>query len=217
MSLKNADIILFDCDSTLTRIEGIDELGRRAGLETELRPLTNAAMNGELRLEEVYARRLEMIRPRQSDILWLGEAYIDALTKGAIEVIQALQQQKKRVHIISGGLKPAVEILAQHLSVADEQVHAVDIFFDKDGNYLGYDENAPLVHTGGKKTVSAELVKGGLNAVIIGDGFTDYEASQENVHFIGFGGVVHREAVENVSRYYIKEASLLPLLDILID
>jgi phosphoserine phosphatase len=35
--------VCFDCDSTLSRIEGIDELARRAGLEQEIAPLTDAA------------------------------------------------------------------------------------------------------------------------------------------------------------------------------
>ena len=47
------DIVCFDCDSTLSKIEGIDELGRQSGLYDELVGLTNAAMNGELALEDV--------------------------------------------------------------------------------------------------------------------------------------------------------------------
>ncbi len=41
------DIICFDCDSTLSKIEGIDELGRRVNMLDEMAILTNAAMNGE--------------------------------------------------------------------------------------------------------------------------------------------------------------------------
>ncbi|MBT4147320.1 MAG: haloacid dehalogenase, partial [Gammaproteobacteria bacterium] len=45
------DIIFFDCDSTLSEIEGIDELAERAGCGAEMAALTNAAMNGEVSLE----------------------------------------------------------------------------------------------------------------------------------------------------------------------
>ena len=42
--------VCFDCDSTLSRIEGIDELGRNAGCEAEIAELTNAAMDGKIAL-----------------------------------------------------------------------------------------------------------------------------------------------------------------------
>ena len=34
------DIVCFDCDSTLSKIEGIDELGRQSGLFDQLAALT---------------------------------------------------------------------------------------------------------------------------------------------------------------------------------
>ena len=38
------DRIFFDCDSTLSRVEGIDELAQRVGLIEAIAPLTRAAM-----------------------------------------------------------------------------------------------------------------------------------------------------------------------------
>ena len=59
--MMSFDVICFDCDSTLSKIEGIDELARRVCLGEEMSKLTEAAMNGELPLEAVYERRLIMI------------------------------------------------------------------------------------------------------------------------------------------------------------
>jgi phosphoserine phosphatase len=39
------DIVCFDCDSTLSEIEGIDELANRAGCGAAMAALTNAARN----------------------------------------------------------------------------------------------------------------------------------------------------------------------------
>jgi phosphoserine phosphatase len=64
------DAVCFDCDSTLTRIEGIDELARRAGCATEIAALTEAAMNGAVALEEVYARRLVDMRVDRRHLGW---------------------------------------------------------------------------------------------------------------------------------------------------
>jgi phosphoserine phosphatase len=73
--------VVFDCDSTLAAVEGIDELaGPHAG---EVRALTEAAMEGRISLEEVYGRRLEIIRPDRRRVEALGEAYVRALVPDA--------------------------------------------------------------------------------------------------------------------------------------
>ena len=46
--------IVFDVDSTLSAIEGIDELAEAAGMRKEVSQLTNRAMRGEIPLESVY-------------------------------------------------------------------------------------------------------------------------------------------------------------------
>ena len=56
-------LVFFDVDSTLVTIEGIDVL---AGGNPEVAKLTEAAMNGEIQLDEVYGRRLELIQPTRA-------------------------------------------------------------------------------------------------------------------------------------------------------
>ena len=65
-----APLICFDCDSTLSSIEGIDELGRARGAAVfaEVEAMTNDAMNGKLPVEAVFGRRLEIIRPTRADV-----------------------------------------------------------------------------------------------------------------------------------------------------
>ena len=62
-------IIAFDCDSTLSAIEGIDELARSRGpaVFAQIEAMTNDAMNGRLPVEAVFGRRLEIIQPRRAD------------------------------------------------------------------------------------------------------------------------------------------------------
>jgi len=88
------DAVCFDCDSTLTRIEGIDELARRAGREAEIASLTEAAMNGAIPLEAVYAKRLELVRPDRAALAWLAERYTDEMVSGAAETIAMLRRQE---------------------------------------------------------------------------------------------------------------------------
>ena len=49
-------LLLLDCDSTLSSIEGIDELGRLRGPETfkAVEDMTNAAMDGGTPMEAIF-------------------------------------------------------------------------------------------------------------------------------------------------------------------
>jgi phosphoserine phosphatase len=206
------DVICFDCDSTLSRIEGIDELARRVGMGEEMSKLTDLAMNGVVPLEAVYERRLSLIRPDQDSINWLADLYIAEIVEGVKEVFAALLAQDKVVHIISGGLRQAILPLADCLGLPESHVHAVDIYFKEDGSYCNYDLNSPLARTGGKAVVVGTL-KGQGSLVMVGDGKTDLEAKQSGVVVFGFGGVVDRAIVREQADFYTTEPTLLSVLE----
>ncbi len=209
----DVDYVLFDCDSTLSSLEGIDELAKQIGVYDQLAPLTQAAMEGKIKLDEVYKKRLELIRPDKQAIEWLAQRYIETLVTDADVVIEKLQEVNKQIHIISGGLRQAILPLAKKLNIAELNVHAVDVYFDSNETYTGFDEQSPLAQSGGKSVVSQQIIGESGKAVLIGDGVTDLEAQNERVNFIGFGGVVTRDLVYNQSIDYIEQATLLPLLD----
>ena len=206
------DVICFDCDSTLSRIEGIDELARRVGMGEEMSKLTDLAMNGVVPLEAVYERRLSIIRPDQASINWLADLYIAEIVEGVKEVFASLLAQDKAVHIISGGLRQAILPLADCLGLPESHVHAVDIYFNEDGSYRNYDLNSPLARTGGKAVVVGTL-KGQGSLVMVGDGKTDLEAKQSGAVVLGFGGVVDRAIVREQADFYTTEPTLLAVLE----
>ena len=206
------DVICFDCDSTLSRIEGIDELARRVGMGEEMSKLTDLAMNGVVPLEAVYERRLSLIRPDQDSINWLADLYIAEIVEGVKDVFAALLAQDKAVHIISGGLRQAILPLADCLGLPESHVHAVDIYFNEDGSYRNYDLNSPLARTGGKAVVVGTL-KGQGSLVMVGDGKTDLEAKQSGAVVFGFGGVVDRAIVREQADFYTTEPTLLSVLE----
>lgn len=205
------DIICFDCDSTLSKIEGIDELARRAGLGAAMSELTDAAMNGVVPLEAVYEQRLSLIRPDLAGINWLADLYIAERVDGISEVFTALAAQGKQIHIISGGLRAAILPLAHTLGLPESHVHAVDIYFNADGSYRDYERNSPLARTGGKAVVADMLGQHG-SLVMIGDGKTDMEAKQAGAYVIGFGGVVDRAIVRELADVFVADSSLFPVL-----
>ena len=208
----NFDIICFDCDSTLSKIEGIDELAKRVGLGEEMSRLTDAAMNGEVLLEEVYEQRLSLINPDQTSIDWLAELYIEQIVDGVKDVFETLAASNKELHIISGGLRQAILPLADALGVPPHRVHAVDVIFNVDGSYLAYNQQSPLARSGGKAEICRELLESGGSLAMIGDGQTDMEAKQAGAYVIGFGGVVERAVVREQADFYSAESSLVSVL-----
>jgi phosphoserine phosphatase len=205
--------IFFDVDSTLVTIEGISEL---AGDNPEIQRLTDAAMNGDLTVEEVYARRLEIVRPSRKDIESLSGRYVASLVNGAEETIAALQEAGANVHLVTGGVKQAVEPLARHLGVRN--VHAVELEFDEDGQYKDFDRRSLLARSGGKElVVRAVLTRSKGKSAFIGDGVTDLETKPVVDLFIGFGGVEQRAKVRENAEVYLTAPTLKAVLPYLLE
>ena len=201
--------VLFDCDSTLSAIEGIDELA--VGCREDVERLTDAAMRGQISLEEVYGRRLDLVRPTRKAVDELGRTYVARLVPDARETIAALQTAGVDVRIISGGLLPAVLAVATELGVARDRVDAVDVSFAPDGSYAGFDSSSPLAATGGKRR-AIEQWNVRRPAMMAGDGSTDLEARPVVDLFVAFAGVVERPAVVQAADAVIRSNSLAPLL-----
>jgi phosphoserine phosphatase len=207
--------ICFDCDGTLTRIEGIDELARRSGQEDAIAPLTAAAMEGSLRLEEVYAKRLAIVRPDRDALAWLGQRYVEEIVDGAVETIATLQRLGKSIYLVSGGLLQAVATLAQALAIPLSNVCAVEIYLDSDGNYVGFDADSPLARSDGKAAVCRRLAARHGVLAMVGDGMTDLNARAGGAYVVGFGGVTHRPVMAEGADCFI-DSMLARTLDVLL-
>jgi phosphoserine phosphatase len=204
--------VVFDCDSTLVRIEGIDELAGPSRI-AEIRRMTDLAMQGELALEEVYGRRLALIDPSRDAVAAVSRAYLDNLVDDARETVAALLWLGKTVRIVSGGLRPPVEALATELGIPEESVAAVGISFDHAGQYLDFERASPLARSGGKLDVVSQwqLPRPSL---LVGDGATDLEARTAVDSFAAFMGVAYRELVAAEADVVIDSPSLAPVLSL---
>ena len=202
--------VVFDCDSTLASIEGIDELARAH--RDEIAALTDAAMRGELRLEAVYGRRLAIVRPTRQALDALGRRYVEALVPDARETVAALADEGIATRVVSGGLRPAVVALAAALGIPDAHVAAVDVRLDARGDWLGYDEASPLARSGGKRDLLARWLDDAPRPVmLVGDGITDLEARPVVDCFVAFAGVVGRTPVLQGADAVVRSLSLAPV------
>ena len=188
--------VILDVDSTVSGIEGIDWLAVRRGnaVGREVRALTDRAMNGEIPLDEVYGARLDVVRPSRADIGELAKAYIGAIEPGCVEAVHALRDAAVVVKLVSGGLRPAILPLADHLAIAAEHVHAVDVYFDSAGAYAGFESTSPMSTAAGKRTL-VEALRLGRPVLAMGDGSTDLAMRPAVDRFVCFAGFVRREQV----------------------
>jgi phosphoserine phosphatase SerB len=200
-------LFFIDCDSTLSTIEGIDELARARGAEVFERvvALTHAAMNGTVPISEVFFRRMEMIRPDRVLCDQIAELYVTTLVPGVREMIDELKHEGWLPVILSGGFAPLIQPLARLLGIA--HVEAVPIYFHEDGSYQGYDVNYPTTRNLGKNEVIREWKQAMLpeRVVMMGDGVSDLETQQDVDLFIGFGGVVARPNVKNGCDHWLTD------------
>src|SRR5947199_13829 len=74
-----------------------------------------------------------------------------ATEPGGADVGRRMREAGVCVKLVSGGLRPALRLLAEHLGVPGEDLHAVDVRFDDIGSYAGYDTSSPLTTTAGKR------------------------------------------------------------------
>jgi len=210
--------VIFDCDSTLTTVEGIDELARLKGQTETIADLTSQAMDGKIPLEQVYAKRLELLQPTRAELVRVGRIYRRTLVPHAEEVISALQLAGVDVFIVSGGLKAAVLDLAASLKVPADHVHAVAVEMDQlqgewwdylrhqygnpDERYLDF-APTPLAESSGKLDV-VQAIAGKKRTMMIGDGSTDLVTQKAVRLFVGFGGVERRQAVVDGAEVFLE-------------
>lgn len=213
MTQQRFDAVCFDCDSTLSRIEGIDELAVRRGLKQEISALTEAAMNGCQPLDAIYAKRLSIVRPDRAAVDWLGELYVEQIVPGAKRTVEVLQKLGRAVYVVSGGLLPAVQHLSRSLGIPESHVHAVPVYFDQVGAYDGFDAHSPLHLADGKAIICRHLAVRHGAVAMVGDGVTDVAARAGGAYVVGFGGVTYRKAVAEGADCYVAAPELTATLD----
>lgn len=204
--------IIFDFDSTLVTIEGIDKLAKIKGVEDQICTMTNQAMNGQSDLGSIFKQRLQIIKPNRSDLTIVSDLYRNNITFGATELVNNLKE-KANIFIVSGGYKCSIMQTANYLGIDEENVFANKLLFDDQDCYQGLEETIPLWKSKGKETVVKQIQKKyPVKTILIGDGFSDLEASKQVNQFICFAGVVKREQVVKKSKRVVYNLDELTIL-----
>jgi phosphoserine phosphatase len=222
---KAHQVAIFDCDSTLATIEGIDELCQDPKARQEIADLTDAAMAGEIPLEEVYGRRLEILHPTKAEIQQLTAAYQASAVPDAREVLEALHSFDVESWVVSGGLLEPVAAFSEWLGVPSDRIRAVGATYDplvgnwwKPGAQPRYADHdgGELTTTSGKADVIRRSVKNPGRKLMIGDGVSDLAAAEAVDLFVGYSGVVARPNVVDEAPVVVQSTSLAPVLALIL-
>lgn len=220
---RGFDHVIFDCDSTLTTIEGIDVLADESGHVGAVEALTDGAMTGRQDLANVYEKRLDLVTPSRGQVAAVARAYIRNAVSDASDTVEALHEIGLQVYVVSGGLGEAVSEFAMHLGVPPEHVKAVKPRFDRlsgqwwtedhtQDAYAGF-EDGPLTVTDGKAEVIRELLADAKGrSLLVGDGTSDLAAASAVDLFVGFGGVLTRPRVAAEAAAFLEAPSLAPVV-----
>ena len=200
----NTDCVCFDVDSTVCTEEAIDELAKFQQVGTLVEAITRNAMGGTMSFRTALQARLDLIQPSRQQLEQFLRHQPSQLTPGISELIDLLHERQIAVYLITGGFHSIVDPVAEQLNIPLTNVFANQLLFNSDGSYVGFDEDEMTSDSGGKGRV-IEYLKKKYNyqrLIMIGDGATDMEANADG--FIGFGGNICREIIQENAPWFVK-------------
>lgn len=202
-----AQAVCFDVDSTVIEDEGIDVLAAFKGAGAAVAELTKQAMGGSVLFQDALAARLALIKPSRGDVDKCLAQHPLRLTKGVKALVTALHARGTHVYLVSGGFRQMINPIALELKVPTHRIFANSLLFHADGSFAGFDDKEPTCRDGGKPAVIKALQEahGYSPIIMIGDGATDMQARPPADAFVGFGGVVVRDAVKNGADWFVSD------------
>ena len=208
-SLAKADAVCFDVDSTVIAEEGIDVLADYLGKGQAVAELTAQAMEGSTKFQDALRDRLELLKPSKGQI---EQCLIDrplVLSEGIQSLVQSLKDAGKDVFLVSGGFRIMIEPFMETDLGLDpvNNLYANTVLFDEEGTYTGFDDTEPTSADMGKPKALSMIKEEHKyeTMVMVGDGATDAQAKPPADAFIGFGGVVVRQKVEEAACWFVTD------------
>ncbi|HET9752474.1 MAG TPA: phosphoserine phosphatase SerB [Myxococcales bacterium] len=182
---RSKRLIVMDMDSTLIRIEVIDELARAHGVGEKVAAITRRAMLGEMDYDQSLRERVALLRGLDARVLYQLAANLP-LTEGAETLLRVLKRLGYRTAVISGGFSVAAEALQKRLGIDFAWSNTLEIASGAlTGKVVG-----PIVNAQRKAEVLETLaLREGVpldQVIAIGDGANDLLMLQKAGHGIAF-------------------------------
>jgi phosphoserine phosphatase len=167
-------LVVMDVDSTLIQQEVIDLLGAHAGVETEIREITERAMRGELDFEASLRARVALLEGLDESVLSQVRSQI-VLTPGARTLVSTLQKLGHSVAVVSGGFTAVIEPLLLDLHIVHYRANTLEVV---DGKLTGK-LSGKIIDRAAKAEALRDFAKSeGVDleqTIAIGDGANDLD------------------------------------------
>lgn len=119
-------LVLMDVDSTLIQQEVIELLAAKAGVEAQVREITQAAMRGELDFAQSLAARVALLEGLPVSVIEQVRSEI-SLTPGARTLVRTLQRLGHTVAVVTGGFIEVIEPLLNDLGIEFCRANSLEI------------------------------------------------------------------------------------------
>lgn len=207
-------MVVFDMDSTLIQQEVIDELARYAGVEDDVKRITEAAMRGELNFFESLKSRVALLKGHNAEELFSKVKKNLIFTPGAKKLCTTLRKLGFKMAVISGGFMPVAREVQRHLGLDYAFANVMDV--DETTGLLTGVTTGPVVTPMRKKALLATIadVEGCelRQTIAVGDGANDIPM----LHTAGLGiAFCAKPKVQEVSEYRINQQDLSTVLFLL--
>jgi phosphoserine phosphatase len=167
-------LVLMDVDSTLISQEVIELLGAKAGVEVQVKAITERAMAGEIDFEASLRERVALLKGLPESVIEEVRGEI-SLTPGAKTLVSTLQKLGHTVAVVSGGFINVIEPLLNSLNIVHFRANTLEI---KDGVLTGA-LHGPIIDRAAKATALRDFAKIENveleQTVAIGDGANDLD------------------------------------------
>ena len=177
--------IVIDFDSTLVKVEALEELANialnkdREKLQKMkiIGDITNQGMNGMLSFDKSLQKRLDLFKANRNMIEKLTNLLFKSISESINANREFLRQNRENIYIVSGGFREYIIPIILGLGLKEENVLANSFIFNQNGDVVGVNKNLALAHENGKVKAVSELgLKG--RTIVVGDGMTDYQIKQ---------------------------------------
>ena len=167
-------LVVMDVDSTVIEQEVIELIAAHAGVEPQVRAVTEAAMRGELDFAASLRARVALLASLSADVLAEVRSAV-RLTQGAKELCDELHARGHVVALVSGGFDVVVETIADAVGADHMRANRLEI---SDGRLTGRVQGA-IVDRAAKAAALREFAA--LHSiplertVAVGDGANDLD------------------------------------------
>lgn len=194
---------IFDADSTLLRIETLEELAKitlRGNSDAKkildsIEEITLLGMEGKIPFPESLQRRMAVLPIKKQHIYELTGQLFHAVTPSVVKNREFIQRNRNTCYVVSGGFSDYLIPVLCSLGFRSDHIYANSFVYAGD-TMAGIDEGNELSREAGKVRVIESCIPDGIR-MMVGDGSTDAEPRTHGVvdHFIAFTENVRRESV----------------------